>query len=103
MRRTSPGAAGAGQRRKRAAGARAEVGATNESFAAIYFAADRDVAADDSDIAGGPGDVQAIAGVGVAAGGLSDDPDIDVLSGCEPGSDGVGGDGAIGAAIRAVA
>src|ERR1700694_462015 len=48
----------------------------------------------------GRGCVFAIAGVAPAAGGLPDDPGDDVLSGCEPGGDGVFGDFAAGAAVR---
>src|ERR1700761_5627483 len=60
----------------------------NESVTAIYFEAGGNVAADGGDIAGGSGGVPAVAGIGVAGGRLSDDPDIDVLSGGESGGDG---------------
>src|SRR5436190_8675195 len=70
-----------------------------ESFEAIYSAASGHLASDGGHFACRICCVCAAAGVGAAAGGLSDDPGADVLSGGEPGGDGVFGDGAIGAAV----
>src|ERR1700730_11029333 len=68
---------------------------------AIYSSASGHLASDGGHFACGICCVCAAAGVGAASGGLSDDPGADVLSGGEPGGDGVVGDGAAGAAVRA--
>src|SRR5438034_4532784 len=68
---------------------------------AIYSAASGHLASDGGHFACGICCVCAAAGVGAAAGGLSDDPGADVLSGGEPGGDGVVGDGAAGASVWA--
>ena len=73
----------------------------NESFAAIHPQADRDHPADGGDPARRPGGIQTVAGLGAARGRLSHHPGADVLSGREPRCDGVVGDGAAGAAVRA--
>src|SRR5258708_17725057 len=66
---------------------------------AIYSSASGHFASDGGHFACGICCVCAAAGVGAAAGGLSDDPGADVLSGGEPGGDGFVGDGASGAAV----
>src|SRR3984885_8838461 len=72
-----------------------------ESVEAIYSSASGHLAPDGGHFACGVCCVCAAAGVGAAAGGLSDDPGADVLSGGESGGDGFVGDGAAGAAVRA--
>src|ERR1700732_2159589 len=66
---------------------------------AIYSSASGHLASDGVHCACGICCVCAAAGVGIAAGRLSDDPGTDVLSGGEPGGDGVFGDGTAGAAV----
>src|SRR5260370_31592698 len=70
----------------------------DESFEAIYSSASGHLASDGGHFACGFCCVCAAAGVGAAAGGLSDDSGADVLSGGAPGGDGVFGDGAAGTA-----
>src|ERR1700738_1462184 len=60
----------------------------NESIKAIYSSASGHLASDGGHFACGICCVCAAAGVGAAAGGLSDDPGADVLSRGEPGGDG---------------
>ena len=74
----------------------------NEPIEAIYSSASGHLAPDGGHFACGVCRVCAAAGVGAAAGGLSDDSGADVLSGREPRGDGVVGDGAAGAAVRQV-
>src|SRR5260370_31384773 len=73
----------------------------HEPFEAIYSSASGHLASDGGHFAFGICCVCAAAGVGAAAGGLSDDPGADVLSRGEPGGDGVFGDGAAGATVWA--
>src|SRR5271154_3347893 len=73
----------------------------NESIKAIYSSASGHLAFDGGHFACGFCRVCAAAGVGAAAGGLSDDSGADLLSGSEPGGDGVFGDGSAGAAVWA--
>src|SRR5258705_7667380 len=68
---------------------------------AIYSSASGHLASDGGHFACGICCVCAAAGIGAAAGGLSDDSGADVLSRGEPGGDGFVGDGAAGAAVRA--
>src|SRR3984885_12459257 len=70
-----------------------------ESVEAIYSSASGHLAPDGGHFACGVCCVCAAAGVGAAAGGLSDDPGADVLSGGQSGGDGFVGDGAAGAAV----
>src|SRR5437016_12685431 len=72
-----------------------------KSIEAIYSSASGHLASDGGHFACGFCCVCAAAGVGAAAGGLSDDSGADVLSGGEPGGDGVIRDGAAGAAVWA--
>src|SRR5580692_2897826 len=79
-----------------------EPGATNlESFSTIYSAAGRHIVADGRDSSGRHGGVLSVAGVRASGSGLPDDSGDYVLSGREPGRDGLGGDRAARAAIRA--
>src|ERR1700722_19016372 len=78
-----------GRRRRR----RIREGRLRESVAAIYSAAGGDVSADGGDVSGGRGCVFPTSGVGIAGGGLSDDPGADILSGGESGCGGVSSDG----------
>src|SRR5258708_36561419 len=71
----------------------------DESFKAIYSSASGHLASDGGHFACGICCVCAAAGVGAAAGGLSDDSGADVLSRGEPGGDGVFGDCSAGAAV----
>src|ERR1700737_4568995 len=73
----------------------------NKSIKAIYSSASGHLASDGGHFACGICCVCAAAGVGAAAGGLSDDPGADVLSGGEPGGDGIVGNGAAGEAVWA--
>src|ERR1700722_9038670 len=73
----------------------------HEPIKAIYSSACGHLAIDGGHFACGLGRVPAAAGFGASAGGLSDDPGADVLSGCQPGGDGVIGDGSAGAAVWA--
>src|SRR3977135_1407112 len=68
---------------------------------AFYSSAGGHLASDGGHFACGICCVCAASGVGAAAGGLSDDPGADVLSGGEPGGDGFVGDGSAGAAVWA--
>src|SRR5437868_9562412 len=70
-----------------------------KSITAVYSSASGHLASDGGHFACGICCVCAAAGVGAAAGGLSDDSGADVLSGSKPGGDGVVGDGAAGAAV----
>src|ERR1700733_8531483 len=72
-----------------------------ESVEAIYSSASGHLASDGGHFACGVCCVCAAASVGTAAGGLSDDPGADILSGSESGGDGFVGDGSTGAAVRA--
>src|SRR6266481_9039743 len=72
-----------------------------EPLKAIYSSASGHLASDGGHFACGFCCVCAAAGVGAAAGGLSDDSGADVLSGGEPGGDGFVGDGTAGAAVWA--
>ena len=67
---------------------------------ALHPAAGRDVAADGRTPARRRRRLSAAAGLGAAASGLSDDPGRDVLSGRQPGRDGLLGHGAARAAVR---
>src|SRR3979409_2510381 len=73
----------------------------HKSIAAVYSSASGHLASDGGHFACRICCVCAAAGVGAAAGGLSDDSGADVLSGGEPGGDGVVGDGSAGAAVWA--
>src|SRR5580692_5449353 len=66
---------------------------------AIYSSASGHLASDGGHFACRICCVCAAAGIGAAAGGLSDDSGADVLSRGEPGGDGVFGDGSAGAAV----
>src|SRR5882757_830597 len=70
-----------------------------ESVEAIYSSASGHLAPDGGHFACGICCVCAAAGIGAAAGGLSDDSGADVLSGGESGGDGFVGDGSAGAAV----
>src|SRR4030088_2682607 len=71
----------------------------HKSITAIYSSASGHLASDGGHFACGICCVCAAAGVGAAAGGLSDDSGADVLSRGEPGGDGFFGNGAAGAAV----
>ena len=75
-------------------------GANHESVTDIHPPADRHLAADDRHPAGGRGRLQAVARLGVAGSRLPDHPGDDVLSGRQPGRDGVVGDRSARAAVR---
>src|SRR6202000_3316898 len=72
-----------------------------KSIEAIYSSARGHLAHDGGHFSWWLCGVCVAAGVGVAAGGLSDDPGADVLSGRKPAGDGVLGDGSAGTAVRA--
>src|SRR5208283_5503566 len=72
----------------------------HEYFAAIYSSAHRYLTVDDRTVAGGYRGLQATADFRPAAGGLSHDPDRDVLSRRQPRRDGVFDHGAAGAPVR---
>ena len=80
---------GARARRRRTAVRRRRTGA-NEPVPAVHPPADRDLAADGRPAARRRGRLPAAARLRAAAGGLSDDPGRDVLSGRQPRRDGVG-------------
>src|SRR5258707_8682674 len=71
----------------------------DKSIEAIHSSASGHLASDGGHFACGICCVCAAAGVGAAAGGLSDDSGADVLSGGEPGGDGVIGHGSAGTAV----
>src|SRR4030088_949075 len=71
----------------------------HEPVQAVYSSASGHLASDGGHFACGICCVCAAAGVGAAAGGLSDDSGADVLPGGEPGGDGCVGDGTAGAAV----
>src|SRR5882757_3317786 len=71
----------------------------DESITAIYSSASGHLASDGGHFACGICCVCAAAGVGAAAGGLSDDSGADVLSRGEPGGDGFFGHGTAGTAV----
>src|SRR5690348_2017944 len=79
----------------------AQEAARNEYFDEFHPPADRDLAADGRHSAGRRGRLSAAARGAAAAGRLPDDPGHGAASRRQPGNDGVVGDGAAGAAVRA--
>src|ERR1700687_1040471 len=73
--------------------------ASDDAVAAVYSAADCHIPVDDRPDAGGTGRLQAVAYLGIAAGGLSHDPDCHVLSGSESGRGWIKHYGTAGAAV----
>src|ERR1700736_1796435 len=86
-RRVGPARGGAPKLRSRVT----PQGSGNESITAVHFAARRHYIVDGGDFAGGLRRIPAVAGLRVAASRLSDHPGANVLSGRQPGRDGVGG------------